>query len=492
MPQKKLSILIAAAECAPFAKVGGLADVIGSLPQALSQQGVNVSVVLPKYGLINNKKFDLKIIADHLVVGNDKNADFFSVYNAKLKSNSVNYYFIDHPYFKSNEIYIHKKRIRRRKGIAYSRSPIDIRRFSLFSQAVVEMIHQLPLPVSLIHCNDWHAGLIPTFVDELAVTKSYRFTKTLLSIHNLANQGITPLHLLKKLELVPSSTPYIMEDYYDHDGEVLNLMKLGILSADLVNTVSPNYAREILGKEYGAGLQSYLNRRKKHLSGILNGIDLDFFNPAKDKLIYKKYSKTSWKAGKAVNKNKLQSELNLPKREIPLYGLVSRLVHQKGFDILAKSLRIFLKKDVQVAILGTGQKKIEQEFKALAKQYPNKISTTIDFNIGLAQKIYAGSDFFLMPSRFEPCGLGQMIAMRYGTVPVVRATGGLKDTVNPEKTGVVFLPYSSTALNQALAYSLKLYNNKPKWYTMVNNCLKQDFSWNSSAKEYIKLYKELV
>jgi len=376
--------------------------------------------------------------------------------------------------------------------MAYSRSPIDVKRFSFFSQAVVEMIHQLPLPVDIIHCHDWHAALVPSYVDELAVTKSYRYTKTLLTIHNLANQGITPRTILKKLDLVSDITPYLMEDYYDHDGDVLNLMKLGILSADYINTVSPNYAKEILSKQYGANLEPFLKRRKKHLSGILNGIDLTFFDPAKDKYIYKKYTKKNWQSGKAINKKKLQISLKLPKSTAPMYGLVSRLVHQKGLDILVKSLQQFLKQDVQVVILGTGQPKIEQSFKNLAKKYPKKISASIDFDIGLAQKIYASSDFFLMPSRFEPCGLGQMIAMRYGTVPIVRATGGLKDTVDPEKTGVVFRPYSTAALSQALAYSLKLYNNQKKWYNIVSHCLQQDFSWDRSAKEYKKLYQKLI
>jgi starch synthase len=289
-----------------------------------------------------------------------------------------------------------------------------------------------------------------------------------------------------------SSTPAMLEEYEDLDDEHLNVMKLGILTADLVTTVSTTYAKEILTPEYGAGLESFLSRRKKHLSGIINGIDTKLFNPATDKLIAKKYSLKNWKQSKAANKRALQKSLKLPQGTVPIYGLVSRLVTQKGLDILAQSLELFLKQDIQVIILGTGEKQLELKLLELAKRFPKKLHITIGFDLKQAQQIYAGSDFFLMPSRFEPCGLGQLIAMRYGTIPLVRATGGLKDTVHHMKTGIVFTEYSNIALSKALMQSYALYSDSKKYSVMVQRDIRQDFSWNSSAKKYLQLYSKLL
>lgn len=476
---------MAAAECAPFAKVGGLGDVVGSLPQALASLDVAVSVIIPKYGSIDEKKYRLQKRNGAVTFLYGKKNHRCSVYSARTPGSSVRYYFLDHPFFKSKAIYTDARSLRTKHNK-------DIERFTFFSHAVVEAIHQLRLPVDILHCHDWHTGLVPTFVDELAVTKSYPFTPTIYTIHNLPNQGITPRSFLPTTGLKPSDTPSLLEDYYDLDDNHLNLMKLGILAADKVTTVSPTYAKEVLTTEYGSGLESFLARRKRDLTGIVNGIDTGFFDPAKDTSLPYRYARSSVRAGKQKNKTSLQKKLGLSKSAEPLYGVVSRLVPQKGFDLLLQAAPTLLAGGAQIAVLGTGNPFIESGFKKLARQFPRQCAARIEFDEQLAHQLYAGSDFFLMPSRYEPCGLGQMIAMRYGTVPVVRATGGLADTVANGKTGFVFKPYTVTALTATLTHSARLYRNKKAWYTMVARCMQQDFSWDASAKEYIELYKKLL
>ncbi len=483
MPRKKLSIVFTAAECAPFAKVGGLGDVIGSLPQALAERGCTVTVIIPLYGSIDRTRYRLTKFGA-LTFEHNKRTERCVVWRAQLRGNPVTYLFIEHPLFKAKEIY-------RAGSVVTSGIDPDIDKFGFYSKAAVEAIQQLPVAADIIHCHDWHAGLVPTFVDQLAVTKNYPFTKTVYTIHNLGNQGITPRSEIRRLTLALSE-PAVLEDYYDLDEEKLNLMKIGILTADRISTVSETYAKEILTPEYGGGLESFLSRRKKDLSGIVNGIDTKLFDPAKDAFLIKRYSLKTWKQGKQKNKQAVQRSLGLPRSGAPLYGLVSRLVAQKGLDILVQSLETFLRNDVQVAILGTGEKKLELQLVELAKRFPEKLHATIGFDLRQAQQIYAGSDVFLMPSRFEPCGLGQLIAMRYGTLPLVRATGGLQDTVQHLRTGIVFSEYSAQKLSTALEQSLALYGKPKSWYTMVERCMKQDFSWASSAKKYIALYRRLI
>lgn len=490
MRYTSLSVLFAAAECAPFAKVGGLGDVIGSLPQALAREGARVSVILPKYAFLSRLLKFSKIKRAVSIEYNGKQ-EMVEVYTAEIPHTGVIYYFIDHPILATNEIYASAKRLPKPRG-AYSRPQTDVVRFTFFSKAVVEAIEQLPLPCDVLHCHDWHTGYIPTFVDSLSVTHRYPNTPTIFTIHNLANQGIAMREIAARLGLHPDETPSLLEDYYDHDKHSLNAMKLGVLSSSLVTTVSPTYAQEVMTLEHGAGLALYLTRRKKHLYGILNGIDTNYYNPATDKHIFTTYTQKNVLKGKAANKQKLQKLLKLPKKNVPVYGLVSRLVPQKGLDILLQTLPEFFKNNIQVAILGAGEKILETALRKLARRYPKNMSVTIHFDIPTAQRIYAASDFFLMPSLFEPCGLGQMIAMRYGAIPIVRATGGLKDTVRDYYTGIVFTQYTETALLGALNRSLALYANKDAWYTVVARAMKQDFSWERSAREYIRLYKKIA
>lgn len=478
MPNKKLDVLHIAAECSPFIKIGGLGDVLGSLPNSLATTGLKTAVLLPKYGVINNKKFGLKKVADNIMVNIGDHPKKVALYYTRLPKSKVDYYFLDHQIFSGKNVY----------GKANGVSSIE--RFTFFDKAAVEAIRQyLPRP-AVIQAHDWHAGLIPTFIDQASQHYAgFHQIKTLFTIHNLAQQGQTARDLLDYINILPDQEPALMEDYYDDD--YLNLMKIAILSADLINAVSPNYAKEILTKKYGAGLETYLQRRRHDLSGILNGIDNNEFNPRSDKDIKYKFKNSNWLKGKALNKKQLLLTLGLPETKGPLYGLISRLTDQKGLDILLSALKKFLIKNVQVVILGTGSLTYHQQLKNLAKQFPNKLAVQLEFNLTLAKQIYAGSDLFMMPSAYEPCGLGQMIAMRYGSVPLVRETGGLKDTVQNGRTGFTFRNYSANTLAKTLNNSLEFYHRKKSWYTLVTNCLQENFSWDKSAQAYIKLYKQL-
>lgn len=494
MSNKKIAVVMAGAEMAPFVKVGGLGDVVGSLPVALAKLSVNVQVFLPLYGSINRKKFKIKLYKKGLQTDINGRQHKFDVYSGQVPHSTVKVFFIQNKTFDLKSIYVGgRKYFGKKKNGAYTRKLGDVERFMFFSRAVIEAVKDLKLKPDLIHAHDWHTAMIPTFIDEYSLRHdSFTNVKSLYTIHNLANQGVAGLDILDYAGLDHDLTPALMEDYYDKDGDKINSMKLGILSADYINTVSPNYSKEILTKQYGAGLESYLNRRKKHLFGIVNGLDLNFFDPSRDKNIKKRYSDKNVLVAKKINKKDLQKISKLPVKDGPIFGLVSRLVGQKGLDILLPALETELKnKDFQVVVLGTGHKEFENEFKKLADKYPDKVSVNITFSLSLAQKIYAGSDFFLMPSLFEPCGLGQMIAMRYGTIPVVRSTGGLKDTVINNKTGIVFKKYTQAEMKKTIVKALKLYKNKKAFDRFVTNGMHQDFSWNKSASKYLELYKKL-
>lgn len=495
MSKQKIEVIMAGAEMSPLVKVGGLGDVIGSLPLALEKLGVKLKIFLPFYAFIDKRKFKIKLFKKGFSVDLHGQMHNFDVYTAKLVGSKVEIFLIKNKVFDFKDVYIGgRKHFNKNKKDVYSRGVSDVERFVFFSKAIVEVIKDLKWQPDVIHCHDWHSAMLPSFIDEYSLEyKNFSNIKSLYTIHNLANQGVAGLDIVDYAGLHRDLTPALMEDYYDQDGDKINSMKLGILSADYINTVSPNYAKEILTKEYGAGLETYLKRRKKDLFGIINGLDLKLFDPAKDKSLVAKYNiKTAPKA-KQLNKKSLQKLAKLPNENLPVFGLVSRLVSQKGLDILLPALEALLKvEDFQVVILGTGSSQIENDLKRLAKKYPDKVSVNIGFSLALAQKIYAGSDFFLMPSRFEPCGLGQMIAMRYGTIPLVKQTGGLKDTVVHNKTGLVFKKHSEKEMLKALKQSLSLYKNKAKFAKIQKTGMEQDFSWNNSAQEYLKLYNKLI
>ncbi len=484
----KIKILFCSAEASPFAKVGGLGDVVGSLPKALKKIGLEVSLILPFYGSIA-KKYKVKLVKKDLPIELDGQHERFSIYQTKLPGSLVPVYLVKHRFFDTQDIYFGKKNIK-----SGNRNIADVERYTFFSKTIAEAIKVLAWKLDIVHCHDWHTALVPTFLDEYSL-KYQKFTniKTILTIHNLANQGKTKLDILDYAGLHHGLTPAVMEDYYDQDGQILDLMKIGILSADRITTVSPSYAKEILTKEYGEQLEKYLLRRQKDLSGIVNGLDTDFFDPNQDRFIYKKYNYKGFASGKAINKAKLQKKLSLAiEKEVPLFALVTRLFAQKGLDILLPSLEKLLNKEkFHLVVLGSGLKDYEQALLALQAKYPKRVAVKIGFDEALAQRIYAASDFFLMPSAFEPCGLGQLIAMRYGAIPIVRATGGLRDTVGASQ-GLVFQAYSQSELEKAIKKALRLYASPKILNAMIKRDMQTDFSWAQSAQVYKKLYQKIV
>ena len=459
---------MAASEMAPLAKVGGLADVVGSLPPALARLGCDVRVVIPAYGSIDKKKIKAKKILANIAITSAGENLKINLWQAKVGNITV--YLIDcQKYFGKKEIY----------------SNNDSERFLFFSLAILQILPLIKFKPDIIHTHDFHTALIPNLL-KASQNPYYKNTKTLYTIHNLNHQGKSEIKILSTGNLNKNSLKSLSKDAQDGD---INFMVQGIINANLVNTVSPTYAKEIATSIYGAGLEKVIRANKEKISGILNGIDTEFFNPAQDKYIGENYTfKTLGK--KTINKLALQKQLGLAQnKNMPLAGLISRLVWQKGLELFAEEAAEL---PCQFVFLGTGEKKYEDQLKKLAKKYPDKISAQIGFDIKLAQQIYAGSDIFLMPSRFEPCGLGQIIAMRYGTVPLVRATGGLADTIN-KKVGFSFSEFSPEAFTKTLKETLDLYYKKSsQWKKMQKRCMKKDFSWNKSAKEYLRLYKKLV
>ncbi|MBU0897895.1 glycogen synthase [Patescibacteria group bacterium] len=483
-----IKVLFLSAEVAPLAKVGGLGDVAGALPIALAKLGVDIRICLPFYGLIDRKKYSAKKIINGLSVSISNKNKLINVWQTFLPKTKIPVYLIEHSFFKGEKIYSGGRLMLNNK---YTRKIDDLKKFTFFTRTVLEVTRKLNFQPDVIHTNDWHVALTADFIKTLNSKDDFFVnTKTLYTIHNLANQGITKPNIINFAK-INKSLPIVKVDSQDGD---VNFMVQGILGSNLVNTVSPTYAKEILTHYQGAELDNILIKRKKDLYGILNGIDTDFFNPEKDNLIKQKYSLKNLKQ-KTINKLALQKQLGLPvDKDIALVGLISRFVWQKGLDLFNED---FSKLNCQFVFLGTGQKEYEKILKDLAKKYPKKFSVQLAFDEKLAHLIYAGADIFLMPSRFEPCGLGQLIAMRYGTVPVVRATGGLADTVKEVKsgggTGFVFDKYSSEAFYQKLNEALTVFYKKQQlWRQIQKTGMKQDFSWDKSAKKYFELYKKLI
>lgn len=489
MSYKKINVLMAASEMAPFAKSGGLGDVIGSLPASLNKLKCDTRVVLPKYGSIDVEKYGFKKIKSDIEVLSNKKIEKINIWEGNLPKTDVVVYLVDYKkYFGSKKIYLE--------------DDSDSERFLFYSLAVLHVAKSLEFTPDIIHCHDYHAALIP---DLLKVSNDdfFKRTKTIFTIHNFNYQGKSSPRVLSTGNLKKDSLDSLKKDVEDGD---VNFDVQAILNADFITTVSPTYAKEITTKEYGVGLERLIIKRKKQnkLLGIINGIDVDYFNPGTDTSIHNKYDFRDVKK-KRENKIFLQKKLDLPvDKDIPVVGLVSRLVWQKGIDLITDN---FSKLNCQFVFLGTGFKDYEKHLTDLAKKYPDKFSTNIMFDIKFANQIYAGSDIFLMPSRFEPCGLGQMIAMRYGTVPVVRSTGGLIDTV-PSLTkkeeffcgvggvkakGFSFKDLSGDALYKELNRAIKIYSNRKRlWNKIVLNGMKEDFSWDNSAKKYLDLYRDVI
>ncbi|MDD4332680.1 MAG: glycogen/starch synthase [Patescibacteria group bacterium] len=469
---EKLKILMLAAEAAPLVKVGGLGDVVGSLPPALARLGCDVRIIIPKYGGIDEKKYKLKKFLSDIEISTADKIEKINLWQANLPGSKVPVYFIENNnFFSSPDPYAGN----------------NSEKFLFFLLAVMRVMPLINFVPDILHCHDFHVAMA---IDLIKVENQYnnffKKIKTLYTIHNLNNQGQTGIETLRTGNLNKNLLASLSRDSDDGD---INFMVQGIINADLVNTVSPTYAKEISTSIYGAGLEKVIRQNQYKIFGILNGVDVNFFNPEKDKYIFKKYSAKTLK-NKVLNKVVLQEKLGLEiNAKKALAGVVTRFVWQKGLELFNDDL---MRLDCQFVFLGTGEKKYEEQLKNLAQKYPRQVSAQITFDAALAQEIYAASDIFLVPSRFEPCGLTQMIAMRYGAVPIVRATGGLADTVD-SKVGFKFKDFNTMALQKTLGNALKVFHNRPKeWERLQLNGMKKDFSWNKPAKEYLKLFQKLV
>lgn len=473
-----IKVLFAASECEPFVKTGGLADVIGSLPNELRNYGVDVRVIIPKYIQIpEHFRNQMKHITNFNVRLGWRN-QYCGI--EELVYRGVTYYFVDNEYyFSRDEIYC---------------SWDEAERSAYFCRAVLEALPHIPFKPDIIHCNEWHTAPICALLKEQYHTDAfYENIRTFLTIHNLRYQGVFHKEVLS--DLLNLGEECYSQDKFEHYGNV-NFLKGGIAYADLISTVSETYAEEIQTPDYGEGLDGIVRKRRDDLYGITNGIDYQIYNPNCDPYISANYSKTTGKAFQ--NKLKLQHLLNLPEREeTPIICIVSRLVPEKGLELVMEILDELLTMDVQFIVLGTGDEEIENFFNNKAAHYKDKLSTNLLFDSSLAHKIYAGSDFCLMPSMYEPCGLSQLIALSYGTIPIVRETGGLNDTIQSfneytnKGNGLSFKNADSKDMLYTIRRGLELYHDKQKWNTFIKNAMNCDFSWRNSAQKYISLYKYL-
>lgn len=478
---RKMNVVFASAEAAPFVKTGGLGDVAGSLPAALQKAGANVIVMVPLYGTISDEyKSKMEHVTEFYVSLGWRN-EYCGL--ERLIHNGVTYLFVDNKrYFDRDYPY----------GFFD-----DGERFAFFSKAITESLQYLPdgFKPDILHCNDWHTALAPVFLREFYQGMPlYENVSTIFSIHNIAFQGQFSAKVLEDicgLAHIPAAAYQLT---CGHDA--INFMQGALNYSDAITTVSPTYAGEIQTPAYGEHLDGVLRRRREALQGIVNGIDTDHFNPETDPAIAQNFSVDD-RSGKAVCKAKLQEELGLTVRDDqPLMTMVTRLTRQKGMDLVTYALDRILSNGVQVAVLGTGDYEYENALRYFASKYPGQMSARIQFDPTLSQRMYAGSDMFLMPSLFEPCGLSQMIAMRYGTLPVVRETGGLKDTVIPynyvtgEGTGFSFANFNGEEMGDAVFRGARLFwDNHDAWNNVVTQAMNQDFSWTRSASKYMDLYR---
>ena len=471
-----MKVLYAASEALPFIASGGLGDVAGSLPHALRKRLIGCRVVLPMYDTIKQELKDTMKFITHISVPVAWRRQYCGIFEAKY--NGVIYYLIDNQYyFKRDTIYGHYD---------------DAERFAFFSRAVLEIIPYIDFKPDIIHCNDWQTALTPVYYSAMyANSPGYENIKTIFTIHNIQYQGVYGKELLEDVLGIPADKASLLE----YDG-CINFMKGAIECADKVTTVSPSYADEILDPWYSHGLDSILNERRYKLRGILNGIDTVGYDPATDKCIKANFSADDI-SGKKIDKEELQKEMGLPvKPGVPVIGMVTRLVSHKGLDLVKGILdELLATSEMQLVVLGSGDYEYESYFRWIAEKYPDKVGLRIGFVPELARKIYAGADMFLMPSKSEPCGLSQMVALRYGTVPIVRETGGLRDSItdcgNGKGNGFTFKSYNAHDMLDAIRRALTLYYNGD-WNELVLRALNCDFSWGRSANAYIRLYKETL
>jgi starch synthase len=475
-----MEILLVASEVAPYSKTGGLGDVAGALPRALAARGHSVSVVTPRYGSIDPAKLGLRPLHRALHVRGEPTTLW-----VKKEKEHATIYFVEHEHFFGS-----------RRGLYADGSrdyPDNAERFAYLSRAALAVPAALRLRPRIVHANDWQTGLIPFLLrHEHAHDPNLAGARTVFTIHNLAYQGVFPKSIVPVLGLPWDVFRYEAMEFWDQ----LSFMKAALTFADRLTTVSPTYAKEILTPEGGANLDAVLRHRTKELSGILNGIDVHEWDPAADPHLPVRFSAAEL-SGKAEAKAALQAELGLPVRaSVPLVGMVSRLADQKGVDLVVAALPQIVLREAQVAVLGTGSHAYEEAFRRAAAAHPAQVAARIGFDEGLAHRIEAGADIFLMPSKFEPCGLNQMYSLRYGTVPVVRAVGGLDDTVADydgwsSGTGFKFKDYNPGALVTSVRRALDVFRDRRAWGGLVTRGMAEDNSWERSAASYEALYRSL-
>ena len=476
-------ILFVASECAPFIKTGGLADVVGSLPKCFDKKEYDVRVIIPKYMCMNQKWKDKMTYLNHFYMDLCWRRQYVGI--MEMEYEGVTYYFIDNEYYFAGDK-------------PYSDVRYDLEKFAFFSRAVLSALPVIDFRPDVIHCHDWQTGLIPVYLhDSFAYGDFYRGIKSIMTIHNLKFQGVWDIDTIK--DIAGLSDYYFTSDKLkDYDNG--NYLKGGIVYADMVTTVSDTYAQEIKTPFYGEGLDGLMRARSNCLRGIVNGIDYKEYDPATDNLIAKNFSVENFRKEKVKNKTALQKELGLevnPKKM--MIGLVSRLTDQKGLDLIACVMDELCQDAVQFVILGTGEERYENMFRHFDWKYGKDVSANIFYSEELSHKIYAACDAFLMPSLFEPCGLSQLMSLRYGTLPIVRETGGLKDTVQPYNeyentgTGFSFSNYNAHEMMGTVRYAEHVfYDKKRDWNKMVERAMKADFSWKASAEKYQQLYNDLL
>ncbi len=479
----KKNVLFVSSEAVPFIKTGGLADVAGSLPKYFDKERYDVRVMLPKYLCIPEKWRSQMKYVTHFYMDLAWRSQYVGV--LEMEYAGVHYYFIDNEFYFAGPKpygYIHE----------------DIEKFAFFSKAALSAMPLLGFKPDIVHCHDWQTGLVPVYMKErFHDGEFFRDMKSIMTIHNLKFQGIWDLKKVKDITGLP---PYFFtSDKLEAYGDA-NYLKGGIVYADAVTTVSDSYAEEIKTPFYGEHLDGLMRARSNCLTGIVNGIDYEEFNPATDTRIVSNYNQKTFRKEKPKNKKALQQELGLEVNDKKfMIGIVSRLTDQKGLDLIAYMMDQICAEDVQLVILGTGESQYENMFRHFAWKYPDRVSANIYYSEDMSHKIYASCDAFLMPSLFEPCGLSQLMSLRYGTVPIVRETGGLKDTVEPYNeyestgTGFSFANYNAHEMMNTINYAKHVfYNNKREWNKIVDRGMLKDFSWTSSAKKYQKLYDNLL
>jgi starch synthase len=478
-----MNVVFAASECVPFSKTGGLADVVGALPKALAELGHSVSVYLPRYK--QTKLSEARVVLPSVTIPFDDQYRFCSVLDGG-KHSGVQFYFIDYPpFFDRAALY----------GTAAGDYPDNAERFALYSRAVLEASKILEVP-QIFHCHDWQAALVPVLLrTSYAGDPLFRNTAALFTIHNIGYQGLFPPDTLPLL-MLPWDLFTI--DKMEFFGKV-NFLKGALVFSDFINTVSRRYSQEIQTSEYGFGLEGVLRERSASVTGILNGVDYSEWNPERDAYIARQFSISDLEGKKECKRDLLeQFGLNKANLELPVVGIVSRFASQKGFDLISQIANDLARLPMMMTVLGSGDKEYEEIFRRLQQQFPEKFAVKVAYDNAVSHKIEAGADMFLMPSQYEPCGLNQIYSLKYGTVPIVRATGGLDDTIEPwnpvtkEGTGFKFAAYTGSALLGAIHEALGAFRDKAGWKKLMINGMSKDYSWAASAREYARLYDRLV